>query len=258
MAVLFPKMKTIDTIAKIALSLGISMAIVPLIGLIHNYTSWGITLGSVLYSTASFVFILSIVAWYRRRMLPEWEKATIEFRLSLPGWSGNLWDKISIVILIVSVVGVLGGFGYVIFGLEPREPFTEFLILGPEARMKDYPTEFLISGGEVVHVRYGDNTIEKAEKGNVILRIINHEHTLATYIIRVIINGEQISTNINGNELFEVGPIKLNHEETWEHEIGFVPELTEGRQKIEFVLYKNGIPIFEDPLYLIIDVKIQG
>lgn len=71
MAALFPGKKGINTIERIALSFGISIAIVPLIGLILNYTRWGIRLEPVLYSVASFIFIASIVAWLRRRRLPE-------------------------------------------------------------------------------------------------------------------------------------------------------------------------------------------
>ena len=50
---LFPEKKTdhgIDIIERIALSLGLSLAVVPLIGLGLNYTIWGIRLEPILFS----------------------------------------------------------------------------------------------------------------------------------------------------------------------------------------------------------------
>ena len=85
MTALFPK-KGMGGVERVALSLGLSIAVVPLIGLILNYTLWGIRLESILYSTASFIFIMSIVAWVRRRRLWEGERFGIGFQLS---WGGS-------------------------------------------------------------------------------------------------------------------------------------------------------------------------
>ena len=58
---LFPNKKKdrgIDIIERIALSFGLSIAIVPLIGLGLNYTSWGIRLEPILLSI--FIFIIGV------------------------------------------------------------------------------------------------------------------------------------------------------------------------------------------------------
>jgi uncharacterized membrane protein len=57
MIALFPKREKMGGIERIALSFGMSLAVVPLLGLILNYTPWGIRLESILYSVASFIFI---------------------------------------------------------------------------------------------------------------------------------------------------------------------------------------------------------
>jgi len=44
MSALFPKREGMSGIERVALSLGVSIAIVPIIGLILNYTIWGIGL----------------------------------------------------------------------------------------------------------------------------------------------------------------------------------------------------------------------
>jgi hypothetical protein len=58
---------TIDGIERLALSLGLSISIVPLLGLILNYTPFGIRLSSI--SVSLFILIVSLlgVYWYRRR-----------------------------------------------------------------------------------------------------------------------------------------------------------------------------------------------
>ena len=70
-AALFPRKDSMENVQRLALSFGMSIAVVLLIGLILNYTPWGITLESVLGSTAAFIIIISIVSWVRRMGLPE-------------------------------------------------------------------------------------------------------------------------------------------------------------------------------------------
>ena len=71
MAVLFPKREAMSGIEWAALSFGMSIAAVPIIGLILNYTQWGVRLEPTLYSIACFVFIMSVIPWLRRKRLVE-------------------------------------------------------------------------------------------------------------------------------------------------------------------------------------------
>ena len=65
---LFPTKKTdrgIDIIERIALSFGLSIAVVPLIGLGLNYTPWGIRLEPILLSIFIFIITLGVIGIYR-------------------------------------------------------------------------------------------------------------------------------------------------------------------------------------------------
>jgi len=229
-AALFPRKEGIGSIERVALSLVMSIAIVPLIGLILNYTPLGIRLESILYSMASFIFIMSGIAWLRRRRLLGEERFGIEFHLALLGWSGGTWDKVLSVTLVVVILSALGIIGYVIATPKVGEGFTEFYILRPEGE----------TTGHFKQPKVG-------EEGEVVIGITNHEYETVSYRIEVRISGA-------GNS--EVGPIVLKHDEKWEREISFVPERAGDNQKVEFFLYKNGEvkPIFE-PLRVWIDVK---
>ncbi len=214
LAALFPKRKRLGGTERVALSFGLSIAVVPLIGLILNYTPWGITLESALYSVASFIFLLSIIATVRRKRLPEEERFNIEFQLRLPGGGEGAWDKALSIILVIVILGALGTLVYVIATPKVGESFTEFYILGMGGEATDYPTELRVG-----------------EEGEVIVGIINHEHQRASYRITVMID------NIASNE---VGPIELEDDEKWEGIVIFTPTEPGEDQKVEFLLYNNG------------------
>src|SRR2546422_6641126 len=56
-AALFPRKQDLDTIERIALSLGLSIAVVPLIGLGLNYSPWGIRLDPILVFITLFIVL---------------------------------------------------------------------------------------------------------------------------------------------------------------------------------------------------------
>ncbi|MBS7630262.1 DUF1616 domain-containing protein [Candidatus Bathyarchaeota archaeon] len=61
---LFPK-KELDNVERMVLSLGLSLAIVPIFGLLLNYTPWGIRLTPITLVLLSFTIFLSFVAMIR-------------------------------------------------------------------------------------------------------------------------------------------------------------------------------------------------
>jgi hypothetical protein len=61
---LFPT-KEIDNIERTALSIGMSLALVPLVGLLLNYTPWGIRLTPIALSLLSLTLILTITGLIR-------------------------------------------------------------------------------------------------------------------------------------------------------------------------------------------------
>jgi len=238
MAALFPKKGSLGGVERLALSFGLSIAVVPLIGLILNYTPWGIRLYPILISLAVFILATSGVAWYRRGKLAPEERFRVPFNVRLPSWWGqSMPDKVLSVVLAVALVGAIGILGYVIATPKVGEKFTEFYILGPEGRAGHYPEELRVG-----------------EEGRVILGIVNHEQEWASYKVEVWIDGERAKLRIEGEDRDEI-KIELEHEQEWGRAVGIVPQTTGENQKVEFVLYKDGEPYFEEPPYLRIDVE---
>lgn len=228
-AALFPKKEGVGGIERVALSFGLSIAVVPLIGLIINATPWGIALESSLYSITSFIFITSIIAWLRWRRLPASERFNIEFQMTMLGWGRSAWDKALSVVLALTILGSLATVGYVIAVPKAGESFSELYILGLEGEAADYPGELVVG-----------------EEGRVIVGISNNEHKTVSYRVEVRMDGDKNN---------EVGPIVLEHDDGWEGEVSFVPQVPGENQKVEFLLYKNGeaSPCLK-PLHLWVDV----
>jgi hypothetical protein len=63
---LYSRAEDMDTLERVALSIGLSLAIVPLIGLVLNYTPWGIRLEPIMVSLALFSEAMAVVYVVRK------------------------------------------------------------------------------------------------------------------------------------------------------------------------------------------------
>jgi len=219
-AALFPKKEDLDGIERIALSFGLSIAIVPLIGLGLNYTPWGIRLTPVVISLAIFTVTMAVAAYMRRMSLSEDERLSIEFREGinslkkelLADYSSRL-DKVLSMLLVISILVSIIALIYVIVTPKQGEKFTEFYILGPGGKAYDYPT----------HVLAG-------EKSKVIMGVVNHEYALVNYSMLLELDNTTIlQRNLN-----------LQHNQTWEEPVTYILNKIGDQQKLKFLLFKEG------------------
>jgi uncharacterized membrane protein len=223
-AALFPRKEDIGGIERVALSFGLSIAVVPLIGLILNYTPWGIYDAPVLFAITLFIVATLVTTFYRRQKLPKTQRFSVHITMPSLGWKdAGLLDRSLTIILGVAIVAALGALIYVI-AVAPKEgeKFTEFYVLGLGEQASDYPDELAVD-----------------EEGRVILGLANHEYQEVTYHIRARIDGEALPIRL-GEEQVDQLAIALAHDEEWEQEIAFVPEIaSEQRQKLEFFLWST-------------------
>jgi uncharacterized membrane protein len=230
---LFPRKSQLGTVERLALSLGFSVAVVALIGLVLNYTPWGVSLYPTLISISIFIVVMSLVAWYRWRHLAEEERFIVSLHLRQPFRKESGIDRRLSIILAVTMLVAVGALVYAIAAPRVGERFTEFYILGPEGTAKDYPRELVVG-----------------EEAKIIIGIINQEHETVNY--RVVVT-------VDGTTQNEVSPVVLDHAASWEHEVTFTPGQPGDRQKVEFLLYKNKEtePCLS-PIHLWVDVKERG
>ncbi len=155
----------LDALERVALGFGLSIAVVPLIGLALNFTPFGIRLVPILVSVYAFIAVASMVAWRRRERLPDHERFRVTFTLEPPAWGTySRLDKVLTVALALAVVVAAGALVYVIATPRVGESFTEFYILGPGGKAENYPTN-----------------VTPGSTNPLIVGVVNHEHGAVTY-----------------------------------------------------------------------------
>lgn len=232
-AALFPGREDLDGLERLGLSLGLSIAFLPLMGLVLNYTPGGITLLSTLLSATSSIVGCSAFAYYRRGRLPLEERYALRLDLDVAGWrSGGVLDRSLTVALAVSIFAALGTFLFVLAKPEVGERFTEFYVLGPYGEADDYPR--LVLQGQLM---------------NPIVGVINREHVDINYRIRV---------EVGGQEVEQITDIRLSHDEKWEKRLVFSLEQPGDQQQLRFLLYREGQEEPYRSLHLWVDVRALG
>ena len=137
------------------------------------------------------------------------------------------------IILAVAIVVTAGFIIYLKVTPQKVNEFTEFYVLNAEGKALEYPEKVTV-GSPV----------------NVILGVVNHEYQPATY---------QVDIKMDGNDLEQVNVGTLSDKQKWEEKVSFTPEMAGEKQRVDFILYKNGAtePYLKEPLRLYIDVTAQ-
>ena len=201
-AALFPRKDDLDSIERVALSFGLSIAITPLIGFGLNYTPWGIRLDPILFSISGFNILVALAALQRRGAVLEPYLPFDPFKTVEGVWNEfqkeQGLDKALSVILALSILSSVVALAYVIAFPRQGESFTEFYILGPDGKARDYPNQLLLG-----------------EEADIIIGLANHEHRTMNYTIVIwlvdmeFVDGE---TRVNGLHFFEkIKPPPLEH-----------------------------------------------
>jgi uncharacterized membrane protein len=240
LAALFPAKSDLDWIERTALSFGLSIAIVPLIGLGLNYSSWGIRLLPILISLSFFTILMCGFAYLRRAKLPEVEAFEIPFRKTAISINAEIlkkpdskMDKALSVFLVFSILLSVAILIFVVATPKEGEHFTEFYILGPEGKADNYTTKFVLG-----------------EEGTVIVGIVNHEHRPVNYTMEMRLENKSLSLPEN------LQYITLVNNETWEKPVTYTPSFVGKNIKLEFLLFNEtnkNIP-YRD-LHLWVDVN---
>jgi len=74
---LYPRGDELNPLERLALSLGLSLALVPLVGLLLNYTPWGIRLDPVMAALSMLTLALLLVSAYRKYGLLRLKRAAL-------------------------------------------------------------------------------------------------------------------------------------------------------------------------------------
>ncbi len=216
-AALFPKNDALKSMERIALSFGLSIAVVPLLGLLLNFT-FGVKLIPMLLALCLYTIVLVFIAAYRREKFPKEERFCVpynriyEYVCNELDTTKNKKDLILIGLLVFSIAMVTGMIISVLTAPKIGERFTEFYILGPGGKAENYP--FILKYQNPVTISVG---------------IVNHEYASVNYTVQVVLGGQVITDTL----------FSLNNNETLEKNITFVPDEEGTGIKLEFWLFKE-------------------
>jgi uncharacterized membrane protein len=222
-AVLFPSKSNLDGVERIALSFGLSIAVVPFIEFGLNYTPWGIRLLPILIILSVFTLFMCWLAYLRRKKLPENEAVEVPFREIVLSLKAEILekpksklDKTLMVFLILSILLSAVTLLYVIVNPKEGENFTEFYILGHGGKTDNYPTEYLLG-----------------ENYTLIVGIVNHEYRPINYTMEVRLENKSVHLPENLQHM------TLAQNQTWEEPVVFIPSFEGQNMKLEFLLFNE-------------------
>jgi len=232
-AALFPGRGDLDGIERLALSFGLSIAVVPLIGLVLNYTPFGIRLDPVVISLSVFTLGMAAAAQVRRAQLPPGERFSVPFREMagealrdlFPAGASRLDQALSL-LLIAAVIAAVATTVYVIVVPKEGEKFTEFYILGKEGKAAGYPAELVLF-----------------QPASVIIGIGNHEYRNVTYFVEILLLDNQFDPETNTSSILSMErmasfSVTVPHNATYEQRHSFTPENGRANQ-VKFLLFKD-------------------
>ena len=250
----------IDGIERVALSFGLSIAVVPLIGLVLNFTPWGIRLVPVVIAVAGFTLGCVAIAARRRWALPPDERFAVPYHEWLAAAENELLepddrtDAALNVVLAVSVLLAVGSVGYAVAVPPQGEQFSEFYLL----------TETL--EGELVADDYPE-TMAVNDTAELIVGIGNNEYEPTEY--HVVVQLQEVETANNSTTVLERTEIDrfdatVEHNETHQERHALRPMRSGEDLRVQYLLYRDSVP--EEPtgenayrdLHLWIDVTEPG
>jgi len=187
----------IEAIHIFAMSVGLSIALVSLDGILLFYSPIGFSLLSILLSLTLIVVICGLIAIYRRRKLQQQNHFILALPLPTLALKSRL-SKLLIGILVCAILLTMFTAIFISFLPTKQESFTEFYILGP-------------SHGTILYPK----NLTKAEHSNVTIGLINREHKTVNYYIEIwLVNQTLVYDNIT------------NTMNTTYHEMWFLDKLT--------------------------------
>jgi len=240
----------IDGIERVALSFGLSIAVVPLIGLVLNFTPWGIRLVPIMVSVSLFTLASTAVAARRRWELDPEDRFAVPWREWVASARSELFepgsrtDAALNVLLIASILLAVGSVGYATAVPQQGESFTEFYLLTEnedgELVADDYPTEFTQGESESLVVGIG-NQEHQPESYTVVValqevRIENESTGTATE------NGGNVTVTVVDEQELRRFRTQVAHNETWHLQHNVTPTMTGERLRLTYLLYIGEAP----------------
>jgi len=224
---------TVNPLERFSFSVGTSIAVVPLVGMILNLGFARLTAESITVSVAGITVASAVVAGQRRANLPAESRFQVPYRrwLAVAVRPGDRRELVYNVVLVLSVVALVGSFTYATMTMN--KSFTEFAVLSES------------ESGELLADGYPEN-MTRSESETLYVEVTNRERTDRNYT--VVIQLHQVSSD--GNETLRIQKVtrmrlRVPRDGTERIHHSFTPTVTGDRLRLTYLLYLDDPP--EDP-----------
>lgn len=222
----------IDTIERIGLSIGTSLAIVSLVGLALSVSEVGLSTESVFLSVSGVTLTFTAVAWFRRlRISSHSRRKPIRELLERPSEPRDRLDGALTILTVCAIVLAVSSVGYTSVIPGEREQFSELYILSSQ------------NGTEPTAANYPEN-ITVGEPERLLLGVSNREFEPVSYTVVATeqrLGGENGSTVVEQRRL-RVFQLHLAHGETWQQLHRLTPTFVGDDVRIAYFLYRGDPP----------------
>ena len=229
----------IDTAERVVLSLGLSVALVPLVGIGLLFSPFGLGVPSVVVGLAAVSTVATVAAVRRRRALPPAQRFRVRYRAWYaefrrdylrPDTTG---DRVLNTVLVCMAVLAVASVGYAVAVPDAGEAYTE-LYLTPGSGADEFDTD-----------EY-PTTFGPGETKQLLVGVGNHEREPMRYTVvvtlqqvRVVDETVRVETE---RELDRLETPRMADNETWRQEYQFTPRDAGGRTRLVVLLYGGEAP----------------
>ena len=251
---------TIGHAERAALSVGTSVTILVLAGLVLAVTPWGLALDPLLALLTGLVVVGMFVAIVRRRRLP----AERRFRLPARQWidraraaitgSNSRAEMALALFLAVAIVAAMSSLTFALAVPTDGESYTDFYLVTENE-----------TSGELTAANYPTD-LTRGESEPLTVGIENHEDRAMSY--SVVVKLQRVETGdgttvLEDRELDRFGT-RVADGETWTDEYQVTPTIVGEDLRLVFLLYEGEPPAepsranADESLYLWVDVSSAG
>jgi uncharacterized membrane protein len=220
---------------RLLLSFGVSLAIVPLLGLLVAPLSGSLSTRSVVVALNVFVGAGLVVALIRRNLAPADERLRVPVRAAMASLGrafsgkGNA-DRVLTVVFVVGMVAAVGTLGFVVLSPAQGEAYTGVSLL-----TENEDGELLASG-------YPD-TVGDGE--TLTLRIENDEGVETTYTAVAVlqrVEGSGASVDVTERERLFEREVTLSPGASWTTQHAPQPEMSGTDLRLRYFVYRGEAP----------------
>jgi uncharacterized membrane protein len=159
--IFFAKRDDLDSLERMGLSLGLSVALVALLALLLNALPWGLSISAILVGQGCLVLLLIILSALVRRLQPTAVDLPASFT-SLSAWWVSLQqgERRMLLVMAAALLFTLFTAAWIFLVPSSADYMTEFYMLGPEGLAQNFPRQ--ASMGQLIGVTLAITNRERA------------------------------------------------------------------------------------------------